>query len=399
MQEPALNMHKDVRDTNPGEGNPSPGARSISEETSRAIALTRFPLVLFVIADHFFSLETIYTSSGEFAPSAHAATRTAIRLFELVCGEFYIPCFFFISGFLFFAGGFAKGIFAGKLRRRCRSLLLPYMAWNLIAVFLSWAVFPLLDAEIQGHAGGFSMTVSQFFTGFIAGANDAGLPHAGNLWYVRELMTVIILSPVIYYCLKNYCRIYLICTGAVWASVILFSGPIYLRFLSSALFFFSSGAYFSLNEVDPLSVSRRLWKRMLGVGTVVVLLIMVTALMIGSETASVRILQVLTVPCGMILVLALADRWGRSKLRQSILGQRAMSDILPGVVFFLFVSHSLVLWRFKIKLFQLMNPTSDAEFLLAYLASFVLLTAVLMGVYWLIGRFLPWFQRLISGRL
>ena len=55
-----------------------------------------------------------------------------------------VPLFFFISGFLFFYyDDFSKNVYLGKIKKRFKSLVVPYIFWNLVVVgfyFKFWTV-------------------------------------------------------------------------------------------------------------------------------------------------------------------------------------------------------------------------------------------------------------------
>ena len=83
-----------------------------------------------------------------------------------------MPAFFVMSGYLFFANveQFNKEIFSQKIRRRIKTLLIPYIIWNL-----------LMAVKLK------TINLSFFWT-------PANMP----LWFLRDLMIVSLLSPIIY---------------------------------------------------------------------------------------------------------------------------------------------------------------------------------------------------------
>jgi fucose 4-O-acetylase-like acetyltransferase len=66
------------------------------------------------------------------------------NLFSYVLGGIAVPLFFFISGFLFFLNieNFNLQSYGNKLQTRGKTLLIPYLFWNLFAI----AIYSLITA-------------------------------------------------------------------------------------------------------------------------------------------------------------------------------------------------------------------------------------------------------------
>lgn len=135
-------------------------------------------------------------------------TSTSMLMGMLGCGVslYGVPTFYAISGYLFFLGTSKKGIRAifTKQKKRVRTLLVPYVLTNIISIVFYLLVkvvasknqtvaaslnFNLLDK------GGETLIEKAYFW-FWDG------PIAFQMWFVRDLMIMIVLSPVIYYVLK-----------------------------------------------------------------------------------------------------------------------------------------------------------------------------------------------------
>ena len=97
-------------------------------------------------------------------------------------GQFAVPLFFIISGFLFFRNLRSVNDAAVKLRRRVYTLLIPYLLWNLIY----YAIHLLLKP-------GSGLSVSEII--------DAAFTYKYNpsFWFMYQLILLSIISPVLYY--------------------------------------------------------------------------------------------------------------------------------------------------------------------------------------------------------
>ena len=111
--------------------------------------------------------------------------------------------FFIISGYLFFLNVRGMKDIKMKMKKRIRSLLLPYLLWNVLFVlwYVGLSLFPLLS--------------EQFVNGsIIDNLNSATLlgklymvfikPAAFHLWFLRDLMVLVLFSPLIWLLLKRW---------------------------------------------------------------------------------------------------------------------------------------------------------------------------------------------------
>ena len=142
-----------------------------------------------------------------------------------------MPTFFVMSGYLFFANveQFNKEIYQQKLWRRIKTLLIPYIIWNL-----------LMAAKLKV----FSLSI--FWT-------PANMP----LWFLRDLMIVSLLTPIIYIGVRKL---------GYWLFVLLL--PIYLTGIWAiqpglnpyAICFFTLGAFLSIREMNLIDTCLKLEK-------------------------------------------------------------------------------------------------------------------------------------------
>ena len=194
----------------------------------------------------------------------HATPTPVEHLFATVLGDCAVPFLFFLSGLLFFgaeswerrlpACGVAgkmpalPGIWLGKLRRRVRSLLVPYLAWNLLAY--------LLGAFVLG-----TIAKSAFLPSFwsVRVAGRAGFaPADGPTYFLKTLMELALIAPVFPLVNRH--------AATAWVSptlVLLWCvSPVALRghterAIVVGLVFFNLGAWTALRPV-PRAALRRL---------------------------------------------------------------------------------------------------------------------------------------------
>ncbi|MBQ3945541.1 MAG: acyltransferase family protein, partial [Alphaproteobacteria bacterium] len=171
--------------------------------------------------------------------------------FGLILGETGVPSFFFISGFLFF---YSSKTYSRKLRSRVRTLLIPYLFWNGL-ILLAYYLFGLIGHPllVEGKS-----VADYYFVDFLRAFIDRGSWNSGNgvpmlcpYWYIRNLMVLSIMSPFLYYGIK-YFKFLILFFLFIWWITIPNNGMI-----ASSLLFFCLGAYFSIEQKNPIIVLRQ----------------------------------------------------------------------------------------------------------------------------------------------
>ncbi|MBR0039570.1 MAG: acyltransferase [Lachnospiraceae bacterium] len=97
-------------------------------------------------------------------------------------GQFAVPLFFIISGFLFFRNLKYVNDAVAKLKRRVYTLLIPYLLWNLIY----YAIHLLLK---PGNGISMGEIIDAAFT----------YKYNPSFWFMYQLILLSIISPILYY--------------------------------------------------------------------------------------------------------------------------------------------------------------------------------------------------------
>lgn len=163
---------------------------------SNWINALRIPLMIMVVISHCVTILTPkapidYSSLGSFVFSFS-------ELIFLKCGAISVATFSVISGyFLFrkFSLEFTTSLFLNESKKRLFSLVLPYILWNLITWAFLWAKNTI--ALQVGFEPGFSDIEYALVLPFSSRGVMLG-PINGSLWYVREIIKLTALSPIIY---------------------------------------------------------------------------------------------------------------------------------------------------------------------------------------------------------
>lgn len=112
-----------------------------------------------------------------------------------------VPMFYFISGMLFFKGVTSAKDCLPRIRKRARSLLVPYLIWNVI--FVLWYVVLTFTPGVSTFVNS-NVLVNIDVQHPIDTLNYLFVAPAGfQLWYLRDLILYVILTPVLYLLIKR----------------------------------------------------------------------------------------------------------------------------------------------------------------------------------------------------
>lgn len=210
-----------------------------SNPTSDVISQLRLPLIILVTYAHSYG----QVDEGYRLLSSDWDTYQFLKLLvSQTLVKVVVPVFFIISGYLFFANvrEWSVNVYRQKIIRRFKTLLLPYLLWNLLmAVKLrtfSWNMFWVYG----DHAG---MQID-----WLGNENWMTAPANMPLWFLRDLMVVSLLTPIIYILLKRFGWYVMTPLTLLYLSGV---GAFAIPGLSMySVFFFSLGAFISIRKMD-----------------------------------------------------------------------------------------------------------------------------------------------------
>ena len=158
---------------------------------SAVITALRFPLIIMVVAIHLISDKLtlpqwgapnwLYIYVSEFL--SHSLPRIAV------------PMFFFISGYYAFykKDWSQRSIWTVELKKRVKTLLIPYLLWNSIYLVI------LLAKTQVGLRLGFGASDPFYITSFTQLLSYYWWDViVYPLWYIRDLMVLCALGPILY---------------------------------------------------------------------------------------------------------------------------------------------------------------------------------------------------------
>ena len=214
----------------------------IDKQLSKSISLLRLPLSLLIVFGHADISKFPIYSHGNIALFNQTVISYPICLFSLVLFGSAVPLFFGISGYLFFnKPDFNTIIYRDKLKKRIKTLLIPYITWNIIYVLFNMMVLKSKGQTIN--------IVSQI--GSLWNMPNSSFPADPALWFVRDLMVCMVLTPIVYYIVKkkHVFTIFFMVFFSFWLTNA-FSDKLIAGISISSLLFFSIGAFLAVNKTD-----------------------------------------------------------------------------------------------------------------------------------------------------
>ena len=285
---------------------------------SATIDLLRFPLAIMVIFNHM-NPKVINLFDADFSLiSGHGIYNVTGVLLSHVLTHIAVPTFYLISGYLFFIN-FQKWSWKGykkKLSSRIKTLLVPYLLWNAIPFLL--AVLAMLAAvAIKGKPiEGVETFIVEKNWHIFYDCNEWGTtrinwlgenlrmtgPYDLPLWFLRDLIVVTIMTPIIYYAIK---KLNLFIISILFVAYISRIWTLLPGFHITAFFYFSTGAYFALNKINVIQFVDKY--KLLFIPICIILLV-ATTIYDGANTVIGQNIYPLFVCTGVFTVFYVASR-------------------------------------------------------------------------------------------
>lgn len=223
----------------------------------------KFILAVFVILIHTFNLAYYGKDQKDYLYFVE-------MFFSERLGRIAVPLFFFISGLLFFLNMDCLADVFTKLKKRAKSVVIPYLLWNLLYTVLFLVVFklPVLRSLINSDG---ELSLHNILGGVFL------YQYSYHFWYLAHLICFFALTPLLTILLKNRKLSLVILVLLAGVNVMGFS---YGEIRFGDFFYFYCGAFLAKWHPQPVIYVQK--KKTVSAIALVVLIVM-NAVMVAVE--------------------------------------------------------------------------------------------------------------------
>lgn len=348
---------------------------------TNTLSALRFPLIIGVVFIHsrftdIITQEGIISLTRDIFPIYTLLSNLISNVFSRIS----VPLFFAISGYFFFyrVNILNVHVYIHKLKRRLKSLLIPYIIWNFIVILI------LLAAElcIPEMMSGLKKSITKWnITDWFY--NLYTVPISYQFWFIRDLILLCIFSPIIYYGIKYGKRPFILALSILW---IFDLWPNIPGFSIVGIFSFSVGAYFSINQINFITI---LSKNTTILGSLYVIL-SILEVTIVQQQSWLTYYHNINMIIGMSFLTALF-----AKLQ--IKGHKVENPILTKSSFFIFAYHVMPLVLILKICFKIIPSYNELSLICIYLFSTIFIIMVGIGLGTVLKKYFPTVYKVISG--
>lgn len=310
------------------------------------------------------------------------------NFFSLGITRIAVPIFFCISGYLYFLN--TKGTiqeFLQKYKKRGKTLLIPYLIWS------TWGVLFYFTLQLLPQSKDFftkDLITSYSFSKTLNTIIRNPIPY--QLWFVRDLIILVVVSPLIYWATKYFKIIPVMLLFIVWLELFEFS---FVILSSDAIFFFCLGAYLAIfkSEFMVKKLNKRVYIVFIFVWVLIVLV--KTSLMYQHSEKTIEIISLLlhkmSIGVGIIALWSVYDILMINKEKPNVVILN-----LSSLTFFIYAFHEPVLTIVKKGLFYMGGVSEMLSITVYFVAPIItIFLSILVGSF--MRRYMLGFYKLITG--
>lgn len=353
-----------------------------NDNVSSRIDLLRFPLIIGVIFIHNYAT-SVNMAHGSLGVAKSSIWVDSVRyIISQGVARIAVPLFFLMSGYLFFLGGWSRGIYLSKLKRRIHTLLIPYLFWNITTI----VIFAIGESIPQTKMY-FSNTVwppihSFSLLNYINALLGISVqyPISYQFWFIRDLMTLVILAPVIHFLLARKTALpFIAALLCFWFRA---AWPVLWPSVEASLFF-SLGAYISQSGRSVTYLDKY--------GPWIIVTFLVLLIVHCTIPESLLYLHKL------VIVVGVPSVWWLTLLAVRIASLKSLLIRLSGASFFVYAAHEPLLNIIRKVSYKLLSPTRGATILMLYFLIPVCLITFLVVLHHYLLKTVPSFLGFITG--
>ncbi len=349
----------------------------MDKAVSDTIRNMRFPLIAMVVLLHTYIIDEVMLGRVYVPKGMYPHFDTTVYALKACFGEVAVPLFFLISGYLFFISidKFVFGVYKNKLKKRVKSLLIPYLCWNSLFILFVF-VLQVIHPEWMGEK---KMVEDFKFYDWIDAywdLNNGLIP----LWYVRDLMVISLLTPIIYYAIKKTGLLLPLMLGALY----LMNEFKYMPGVGTRCsFLFVLGAYFAIKNINFFAWANR---------HLTILLVSYISLAFVDTYCRSMGLGWLNQWTLLLGVFALSATFYRLTVKHNL----RVPNILVESSFFIFVFHMFIIYALG-KFWPAIIPVNAATIYMMQILIPITVSFACMSVFWMGKKTMPKITAIMVG--
>ena len=355
---------------------------AIPVEDSLRLKILNFPLIIGVVYIHAYSA-SIEHGGVSLGPEKLNYLSDFVRiLISQGIARLAVPLFFLMSGYFFFLGfTWSWRAFAQKLAGRVKTLLLPFLFWTgfVVAIRFLGQSIPAVRAYFTGEGALLAELPLYDLANALFGFTRA--PEAYHFWFIRDLMLLMLCSPLLVFLLRTLALPFLATLFFVWISA---GWPLYTPDVVGVLFF-SLGGYLAMRGRSLFFLDKY------GPWFVVLYVPLLLADVVWYSAPFNLCLHRCGIVVGLVAVLYLSKRIrAGSPLQHNLLR-------LSGASFFVYAAHEPLLGIVRTLAFQFLPLELTYTMVLIYLFVPLAVIFVLVALHVILRAVVPGALRLVTG--
>ncbi len=294
-----------------------------------------------------------------------------------------VPLFFSISGYLFFHNFTPiKSVFFLKIKRRFNTLFIPYVLWSL------WGLFIYFIMQMTpGSNSFFTHKLIREFS-IVEIFNTVFLhPIPYQLWFIRDLIVIIVISPVLYWLIRYLKYFTIFFFLFTW-----FGKYNFVIFSNEALLFFVFGSFLSINNIEFIKnkSTNKTWIKSL----LWLVFVLCYTILIYSKTGYHFFNSIILKASILVGIIAFWNLLDSLWVNKTLIKSKFYN--LFSFSFFLYAFHEPILTIIKKVLFFILGNNEIVSLIVFFTAPMLTISiSIVTGFY--LRLFMPKFYGIITG--
>lgn len=330
---------------------------------SRTFDWLRFPLALLVVYLHIAPNSAIIQASYGISSIYFWIVNIVYNISSLA-----VPTFFIMSGYLiaFNMTSFSFDVYVKKLKRRCLTLLIPYLIWNLLC--LGYMYITRQVTELPGWD--------------IIFLKPLNFP----LWFIRNLIVLNLLYPALWAMVKYLRWQLLLVVILIYLFIPLAQNIVYIQpYTLSSFVYFYLGVYGGINRLSFNTSSKAF------IISLTILTLIGFSLIVLNPVLHIPYIYNFYLLCGTITLLLFAYKLIETYNISPI-------PLLATASAFIYFSHKLGPTYISKQLVGALLPGGEVSEVVVFIVSPIIASFICVGIYYALGKIHPSLLKILTGK-